>query len=108
MDSYWLNKKEYPFDNAKDSFSGYETWLQERDTAQKSIRAYLSDAHQFAEWFKLSSGEAFSLGEVDWRDVQDWRNCAEQDFKPATVNRRLSSTPQSALIGVIWLARKRR
>jgi integrase/recombinase XerC len=78
-------------DNAQDCFSGYETWLQKRDTAQKSIRAYLSDAHQFAEWFKQSCGEAFSLGEVDWRDVQEWRNTAEQDFKPATVNRRLSS-----------------
>jgi site-specific recombinase XerD len=78
-------------DNAKDCFSDYETWLKKRDTAQKSIRAYLSDAQQFVAWFEQSSGEPFSPAEVDWRDVQNWRDAAEKAFKPATVNRRLSS-----------------
>ena len=78
-------------DNAKDYFSDYETWLKKRDTSQKSICAYISDAHQFVIWFEQSSGDAFSPAEVDWQDVQDWRNAAEKDFKPATVNRRLSS-----------------
>ena len=52
-------------DNAKDYFSDYETWLKKRDTAQKSIRAYLSDTQQFVVWFEQSSGETFSPAEVD-------------------------------------------
>ncbi|RPH63485.1 MAG: integrase [Chloroflexi bacterium] len=68
----------------------FQTWLKKRDTSPKSIRAYLSDLRQFVDRFEKSNGEPFSLADIDWRDIQDWRDTAEKDFKPATVNRRLS------------------
>lgn len=69
----------------------FKTWLESRDASGKSIRAYLSDARHFMAWFEQATGEAFSPAAADWRDLQDWRNQAEKDFKPATVNRRISS-----------------
>ncbi len=42
-------------------------------------------------WFAQATGEPFSPSDADWRDLQEWRNQAEKDFKPATVNRRISS-----------------
>jgi len=69
----------------------FTIWLQSRDTAGKSIRAYLSDMRHFMGWFKQATGESFSPADTDWRDLQDWRNQAEKGFKPATVNRRISS-----------------
>ena len=42
-------------------------------------------------WFEQVTGEPFSPADTDWHDLQDWRNQAEKDFKPATVNRRISS-----------------
>ena len=69
----------------------FQAWLESQDASPKSIRAYLSDLHQFVDWFEQASAESFSPAEVDWRDVQDWRNAAEKTFKPATVNRRISS-----------------
>ena len=69
----------------------FTTWLQSRDASGKSIRAYLSDIRHFMDWFKQTTGDGFSLSDTDWRDLQYWRNQAEKDFKPATVNRRISS-----------------
>ena len=69
----------------------FTSWLRSRDASGKSIRAYLSDMRHFIDWFEQATGETFSPTDSDWRDLQDWRNQAEKDFKPATVNRRISS-----------------
>jgi integrase/recombinase XerC len=69
----------------------FQTWLESRDNSSKSIRAYLSDLRQFMDWYRQATGEDFSPMEVDWRDLQEWRNAAEKTFKPSTVNRRISS-----------------
>ena len=69
----------------------FKTWLESRDASARSIQAHLSDMRHFMIWFAQASGEAFSPAAADWRDLQDWRNQAEKDFKPATVNRRISS-----------------
>ncbi len=69
----------------------FKTWLQSRDASARSIRAHLSDMRHFMNWFAQATGEPFSPSDADWRDLQEWRNQAEKDFKPATVNRRISS-----------------
>ena len=43
------------------------------------------------DWFKQATGESFSPADTDWRDLQDWHYQAEKEFKPATVNSRISS-----------------
>jgi len=69
----------------------FKIWLESRDASTHSIRAHLSDMRHFMSWFAQATGETFSPSDTDWRDLQDWRNQAEKDFKPATVNRRISS-----------------
>jgi len=69
----------------------FSAWLESRDVSARSIRAHLSDMRHFMTWFAQATGETFSPTDTDWRDLQDWRNQAEKEFKPATVNRRISS-----------------
>lgn len=76
-------------DNAM--LDNFKTWLESRDASACSIRAQLSDMRHFMTWFAQATGEIFSPADTDWRDLQDWRNQAEKEFKPATVNRRISS-----------------
>lgn len=62
-----------------------------RDKSPHSIRAYLSDLHQFAAWFAEHTGESFTLEAVTEYDVRDWRDHLATTVKPATANRKLAS-----------------
>jgi site-specific recombinase XerD len=65
--------------------------LETRDKSPHSIRAYLSDLHQFAAWFAEHTGDPFTLEAVTEYDVRDWRDHLAAKMKPATVNRKLAS-----------------
>jgi site-specific recombinase XerD len=74
-----------------DPLDQFQHHLETRDKSPHSIRAYLSDLHQFADWFTEHTGETFALGVVTEYDVRDWRDHLAAMMKPATVNRKLSS-----------------
>lgn len=71
-----------------EQFQGH---LESRDRSPHSVRAYLSDLHQFGMWFVEHTGESFSLGAVTEYDVRDWRDHLATKKKPATVNRKLAA-----------------
>lgn len=69
----------------------FTDWLRRRDTAARSIVAYIGDVAQFAAWFEQRTGELFAPGQITEYDVTGWRDALEKTSKPSTVNRKLSS-----------------
>ncbi|MBN1815230.1 MAG: tyrosine-type recombinase/integrase [Anaerolineae bacterium] len=74
-----------------DVFEQLHTHLEARDKSPHSIRAYLSDLHQFAAWFAEHTGESFTLEAATEYDVRDWRDHLAATMKLATVNRKLAA-----------------
>lgn len=58
-----------------------------------TIRSYLSDLKNFAEWIHLTNGEVMGLGNVTPVDIRDYKEHLQtvKHFKPATINRHVSS-----------------
>jgi len=76
-------------DNAQ--LDGFKKWLIKHDRSAHSIRAYLSDVHQFAAWYVQQTKEPFAPAAVTDEHVQDWRDQLENRAMPATVNRKLAA-----------------
>ena len=75
-------------DSILDSF---RLFLQGQHAAFHSTRAYLGDVKAFAIWFEGFTKETFDPASTVRRDLLDWRDELARTFKPATVNRKLSS-----------------
>ncbi len=43
-------------------FDAFATWLREQDRSAVTIRGYLNDLAQFAEWFRLTHGQDLAPG----------------------------------------------
>lgn len=58
-----------------------------------TVRGYLADLKKFGEWFKVTNGENVRLRNVTPVDVRDYKMHLQtaSNFKPSTINRRLSS-----------------
>ena len=75
----------------KDYIAGFGLFLKSQQAASNSIRAYLGDLKAFAAWFEGFTHEPFDPASTVRRDLLDWRDELARTFKPATVNRKLSS-----------------
>lgn len=66
---------------------GFADYLLDKDKSELTVKAYISDLKQFADWF-----DGMPVGEVKPRHVIAHRNgLVEGGGKPATVNRKLVS-----------------
>jgi site-specific recombinase XerD len=74
--------------------SRFEMWLTNREEgiSALTVRGYLADLGKFAEWFRLSTGEAFGPTAVTPVDIRNYKSHLQtvKGFKPATINRRLA------------------
>lgn len=75
--------------------AGFAASLQNRDAgiSPLTLQGYLSDVAKFGEWFHISTSEAFVPLAVTPVDVRNYKSHLQtvQNFKPATINRRLAS-----------------
>jgi site-specific recombinase XerD len=72
----------------------FKTYLETaEDRSPNTVRAYLSDLHQFASWFTQTNGQEISSQIVISLDVRDYRQylLATKRRKASTVNRHLAS-----------------
>ena len=78
-----------------DVFATFGQWLSDRETgiSPLTVQGYLSDLVKFADWFRISIGEAFTPSGVTPVDVRNYKSYLQtvKKFKPATINRRLAS-----------------
>jgi integrase/recombinase XerC len=72
---------------------GFQQELERRGVSQNTVRGYRLDLQQFADWFEISSGEAFSASGVTPTDIRQFRSHQQTvgKLKPATINRRIAS-----------------
>ena len=72
---------------------GFRGWLEDKDKSENTIRAYLSDLEQYAEWHKIRYGvDEFSPVKMTATDLRSYKQALKQLKKsPATINRKIAS-----------------
>jgi site-specific recombinase XerD len=76
----------------KDVVADYQEYLEQTGKSANTVKAYIHDVGAFASWFRQTTGDDFSLGIVDPREITDYRgHLLQRGSSPATVNRRLVS-----------------
>ena len=77
---------------SKDVVADYQEYLEQTGKSANTVKAYLHDVGAFASWFEQTTGDEFSPGIVDPREITDYRgHLLRRGSSPATVNRRLVS-----------------
>lgn len=71
--------------------SDFVKFLRESDKSKLTIAAYISDLKVFAVWFEGRTGETLAPERVTPIDVRDFKSWLQDEYKPATVNRRLAT-----------------
>jgi integrase/recombinase XerD len=75
-----------------DYLSDFQTWLQNEDKGEKTVRSYGSELKKFFNWYEQSEGKALVPNDVTAIQIMDYRsylmNTLEQ--KPATVNKAIA------------------
>ncbi|MBN2147995.1 MAG: tyrosine-type recombinase/integrase [Anaerolineales bacterium] len=76
-----------------DILQAFETYLQNQDRADLTVKGYRSDVLHFIRWFEQTNGETFTLAGVTPTDVREYRQhlLIVERRKAATVNRRLAA-----------------
>lgn len=74
-----------------DEFERFEQWLREQDRSAVTVRGYLADLRQFAQWFEQSNGKALGFEEITPTDVREYRGYLQtvKRCSAATVRRHL-------------------
>jgi integrase/recombinase XerC len=74
----------------KDIVTNYQEYLEKTGKSANTIKAYIHDVESFVTWYEQTTGEEFSPGAVDPREITDYRGyLLQRGSSPATVNRRL-------------------
>lgn len=75
-----------------DYLTEFQTWLQNEDKGEKTIRSYGSELKKFFNWYDQTEGKAIEAAKVTAIQIMDYRsylmNTLEQ--KPATINKAIA------------------
>jgi len=76
-----------------DHLSSFEKSLRSEGKSTLTIKSYLSDMNKFAQWFEETTGEKLEPQAITSLDVHSYKShlLREKEYKPATVNRKLST-----------------
>lgn len=74
-------------------FTDFATYLQGQDRSAKTVRSYLSDLAQFANWFEQTNGETVTPQAITPTDLREYRQymLVTQRLAANTINRRLAA-----------------
>lgn len=70
----------------------FQTWLTNRDRAEKTVAGYLADLGHFSRWFEQTNGEPLipkALTPTDIREYRGWMQARKS--QPSTINRHLAA-----------------